>query len=506
MCVSVHHRAWRFDRIAAQAGAALGSASGCGNAGSSFACGDGGRPRATHILAPSDAPAARPWARGPVDRVAKVWHKCLAIARAAEVLRSKQQSGPQASQNYQRQQQQQQQQQQQREGQQERELQQQSQGLQQPPPPHPPRPRLVEVAGGYVLYDELLRTYDNLQRRWRCGVLGAGPAAVTTLHGIRATVRRLAELGLLEEPDAGAGLPAAEVHERISKASELLRERTGLLRLTCSRVAGGGPAAGTGGGVDATMIDLLIAHVTILRPVDLPDDLLKAENALGAGGLGELRARLLQLRRAPNRAPVRAMALLHMAREVNTGVLAAHPHTWAAALQQLEALERQQDREHEKGAGGGAQGVTEAQGNPEEQRRARDARVEALRVGVARTCLATGSALHATTGCCRYRPSNSVRCGLCAFLGTVEAATPFVASPTPGQQRRTHATKPKRKPSCHTSAVLTRSCCHLYRNFLRKAVLIDALVGLASVMQRGPQTEHLGLALCATAGTLVAQV
>lgn len=51
-----------------------------------------------------------------------------------------------------------------------------------------------------------------------------------------------------------------------------------------------------------------------------------------------------------------------------------------------------------------------------------------------------------------------------------------------------------------------RSFCHLYRDLLRQAVLIDGLLGLAAVMERGPPAEHLGLALCATVGTLAAQV
>ncbi len=381
MCVSAHHIAWRVDGMVARAGGALGSADGGGNA--TFACGNDGSPHVICSWPPADAPARRPWARGPVDRVGKLWHRCLAIARAEEVLRAKRQGGSQESHRSERQQQQQQQAKEmpQAAGGQLQQPQQQSEGLRQPPPR--PLPRLIEARGAHVTYDKILQLYDKLQRRWMCGVLGPGTAAASTLHGIRATVRRLAELGFLEEPGSGAGLPAAEVHERISKAGEILRERIAALRLMCSRPAFGGPAAGSGGDSDSVMTNLLFARVAAFSPVDLPDELLKAENAVGAGGLVELRARLFGLRRAPNGAPVRAQALMQLARELNIGVLAAHPHTWMAALQQLADLERQQEREQAEGTVGGGQGVAGAQGDQEEQRRARDAKADALRVGVA---------------------------------------------------------------------------------------------------------------------------
>lgn len=377
-CICAHHYAWRVAKMVARAGAASSSAGAGDNA--NLVHGSDGRPYAVHDSPPADAPPHRPWARGPVDRVAKMWRRCLAIASAEEVLRAGRQGGFQDPHRSERQQQQ-------------------SEGLRQPPPP----PRPIEVGDIHVTYDAILQLYDRLQRRWTCGVLSPGTVSAAALDGVRATVRRLAELGLLEEPGAGAGLPAAEVHERISEVSMLLRECMASPRLLCSR-----PAAGSEASSESVMTHLLAAHVSMFGQVSLPDELLKAEHAVGAGGLADLRARLAELRRAPNRAPVRAKELMQLAREVNIAVLAAHPDTWRAALQQLVDLERQQESEHQ-GVLEGRQGVAGVQGDQEAQRRARDAKADALRVGIARARCACCPAVHVLMV---QALSSSSRCGL----------------------------------------------------------------------------------------------
>lgn len=242
--------------------------------------------------------------------------------------------------------------------------------------------QLLKTGGPIFNHVSLLLKYVKLRQRDTGGVRFPGPAAATVLYGIRTTVQQLAELGLLEEPGWGVGLPAAVVQERVRAACTHVREGVSALQLRCSIAEDAGRAADAD--VKKPMLHMARAHADLLEDMGTTVDEAVADGAWEAGSgdgkLWELKQRVLQLRAAPVAC---AKELKRVVTRVKAAVLLTHKDTWYAALQQLAELERQQEREQEEGTGGGGQGGEQAQGAQEQQRRERDARADALRVSSA---------------------------------------------------------------------------------------------------------------------------
>ncbi len=256
----------------------------------------------------------QPWADGLPGPVTRTWHRALALARAVEVLRAKRLEVPDLL-------------------------------------------LVREVYRTEQMLSETVQELAQLQQAWAGGVLGSETARDAVLQRVRAVVRQLDELGLLQDPVVhGADVvpygPVGATCASLAARVERLRGQLG--RET--------EAASAESGLDlrARVNELDISLRMCKSRTDAVEQTREMlEAAAKVDRLPELGSRMQACRRALLRwrrqgyTPQNAEELCEWAAKLAPALQDEHPGTWGAAVMRLQgALQGAEEGRQRRGARG----------------------------------------------------------------------------------------------------------------------------------------------------------